>query len=92
MPGVRADVTNVENRFQGNLRYGMMDVNLLAERIRTDFAKCGAAAANHYRPSVMVTHMNEFAGIDTDALAQCFGTLYLSDGRTDRDTHLLLRQ
>ena len=40
---------------------------------------------NHYHPSVMVTHLNEYAGIDTDRLARQFGTLYLSDGRTCRD-------
>lgn len=145
MPGIRPDATNVENRFQGILRYGMMDVDLLAARIEADFAQCrgvradgalqqgirsddalrqraradctlqqgksgdGAqqqetqtggvprqgiqtdhgqrrrTARNHYHPSVMVTHMNEFAGIDTDWLAERFGTLYLSDGKTDRD-------
>ena len=85
LPGVRPDATNVENRFQGILRYGMMDVDFLAQRIRADFARCEGAAGNHYHPSVMVTHLNEYAGIDTGRLTQDFGTLYLSDGRTCRD-------
>ena len=86
LPGVRSDATNVQNRFQGILRYGMMDVDFLARRIRSDFARCRGAAENHYHPSVMVTHLNEYAGIDTDMLGREFGTLYLSDGRTCEDT------
>ena len=86
LPGVRSDATNVQNRFQGILRYGMMDVDFLARRIRSDYARCQGAAGNHYHPSVMVTHLNEYAGIDTDKLAREFGTLYLSDGRTCKDT------
>ena len=85
LPGVKADATNVENRFQGILRYGMMDVDSLAERIRTDYAQCRGASRNFYHPSVMITHLNEFAGIDTDSLAERFGTLYLSDGKTCRE-------
>lgn len=65
----------------------MMDVDFLAGRIERDFALCKTSAGNHYHPSVMVTHLNEFAGIDTGLLAQRFGALYLSDGRTSRDTY-----
>jgi hypothetical protein len=82
LPGVRPDATNGENRFQGILRYGMMDVNSLADRISADYALCCGAVRNRYRSSVMITHMNEFAGIDTGLLAKRFGTLYLSDGKT----------
>lgn len=82
LPGVGPDVTNVKNRCQGALRYGMLDVDLLTERIQQDFAQCKSAAGNLYLPSVMVTHLNEYAGIDTDCLGQRFGTIYLSDGRT----------
>lgn len=88
LPGIKPDATNTENRFQGNLRYGMMDVNLLAERIRKDFARCPGSSGNRYRSSVMVTHLNEYAGIDTESLARRFGTLYLSDGRTSGDIHI----
>ena len=85
---LRADATNTENRFQGNLRYGMMDVDLLAERVRKDFSRTSHNAGNRYRSSVMVTHLNEYAGIDTESLARRFGTLYLSDGRTSGDIHI----
>ena len=85
LPGVGPDVTNVRNRCQGTLRYGMLDIDLLTERIRQDFAQCKSAAGNLYLPSVMVTHLNEYAGIDTDCLRQRFGTIYLSDGRTGQD-------
>ena len=85
LPGVSPDATNVENRFQGILRYGMMDVDSLTDRIRADYARTQGSVRNHYHPSVMVTHLNECAGIDTDRLARQFGTLYLSDGRTCRD-------
>ena len=88
LPGLGADATNTENRFQGNLRYGMMDVNLLAERIRKDFERCPSSSGNRYRSSVMVTHLNEYAGVDTESLARQFGTLYLSDGRTSGDIHI----
>ena len=92
LPGVRADETNVTNRYQGALRYGLADVDLLAARISKDFARCKSAAGNLYRPSVMVTHLNEYAGIDTDRLRQRFGTVYLSDGRTGRDVSPSLLQ
>ena len=65
----------------------MMDVNSLAERIAADFTRCTRAAGSRYRPSVMVTHLNEFADIDTDSLLHRFGTVYMSDGRTCRDIH-----
>ena len=85
LPGVRKDLTNIENCFQGRLRYGMMDTDSLTGRILSDFAACGSTAKNLYRPSLMITHLNEYAGIDTDALAGPFGSLYLSDGRTSAD-------
>ena len=98
LPDVKADLTNVENRYQGALRYGLADAGLLAERIGADFARCsyergnGRADAvrlkNTYRPSVMITHMNEYSGIDTDLLADRFGRIYLSDGRTGGDVHV----
>ena len=110
LPDVKADLTNVENRYQGALRYGLADAGLLAERIGADFARCsyirgndcadgavntrGAGRTdavrlkNAYRPSVMITHMNEYSGIDTDLLADRFGRIYLSDGRTGGDVHV----
>ena len=85
LPGVGPDVTNIENNCQGALRYGLVDARRLSERIGKDFAQCKSAAGNLYLPSVMVTHLNEYAGIDTDFLRQRFGKVYLSDGRTAQD-------
>ncbi len=87
LPGVREDRTNPANRFQGRLRYGIMkDTGVLADRVERDYALCRRPASrNVYRPSVMVTHLNEYRGIDTDMLKDRFGTVYLSDGRTSRD-------
>jgi hypothetical protein len=66
LPGVCADLTNVENCFQGRLRYGKMDADLLTARVLSDFAHCSGAVRNRFRPSLMVTHLNEYACIDTD--------------------------
>ena len=57
---------------------------LLLPGVRPDATNglCCGAVRNRYRSSVMITHMNEFAGIDTGLLAKRFGTLYLSDGKT----------
>ena len=66
----------------------MKDTETLADRIGADFALFAAPGSkirNHYRPSVMVTHLNEYRGIDTGLLGERFGTVYLSDGRTNRD-------
>lgn len=85
LPGVVADATNVGNSFQGSLRYGMMDSDLLIKRIENDYANSSVPCRNFYRSSLMVTHLNEYAGVDPDLLADRFGTVYLSDGRTGQD-------
>ena len=87
LPGVRADLTNAENRYQGALRYGLADAGLRADRIEAAFARCAGSMKNNYRASVMVTHMNEYSGIDTDMFAGRFSRVYLSDGRTGGDVH-----
>ena len=88
LPGVQTDLTNEENRYQGALRYGLADAEHLADRIEADFAHCAGSMKNNYRASVMVTHMNEYSGIDTDMLADRLGRVYLSDGRTGGDVHV----
>ena len=65
--------------------------NFNAERIRKDFERSPRSTLNRYRSSVMVTHLNEYAGIDTGCLAQRFETVYLSDGKTIGDIHILKR-
>lgn len=86
LPCVLTDRTNIENCFQGPLRYGILNEKKLAERIVTDFRKCAPARNNAYRCSVMMTHLNEYGNIDTDMLAGMIGgSVYLSDGRTAKD-------
>ncbi len=88
--GLGRDLTNPTNRFQGALRYGMIkDIGKLADRIGKDFGICAGSRNNDYRPAVMVTHLNEYAGIDTEGLRDLYGRVYLSDGRTNRDVERL---
>lgn len=89
LPEVRPDDTNIENCFQGCLRYGILDTGRLAERIHQDFRQCDKATGNYYHPSVMITHWNEVTEMDTDLLREQFGTLYLSNGKClDSVTHV----
>ena len=86
LPCILPDRTNLENCFQGPLRYGILNEKKLAERIVTDFRKCAPARNNAYRCSVLMTHLNEYGNIDTDMLAGMIGgSVYLSDGRTAKD-------
>ena len=87
IPGLFTDATNVENSFQGALRYGILDEDALIERIRKDMRCCSGLKNNLYTPSVLVTHMNEHGKIDTGKILDAFGHAYLSDGRTADDVH-----
>ena len=51
------DKTNVPNPYQGSIRYGLLDTNELAERIKADIDSIGG---NDYETSLAVTHINEF--------------------------------
>ena len=85
--GILSDRTNIANHFQGALRYGIMkDTGTLADRALRDFEVCREnGTGNRYRASVMVTHLNEHRGIDLDQLRDRFDTVYVSDGRTERE-------
>ncbi len=86
LPCILTDRTNLENCFQGPLRYGILDEKRLADRIAADFGKCAPARNNAYRCSAMMTHLNEYGNIDTHMLAGMIGgSVYLSDGRTAKD-------
>ncbi len=54
------DLTNVQNVYQGALRYGRLDVKKLLERISSDFGKFGLIP--DVRMSLAVTHLNETDG------------------------------
>lgn len=51
------DKTNVPNPYQGSIRYGLLNVSELEERIKTDINSIGG---NSYEVSLAVTHINEF--------------------------------
>ena len=86
LPCILTDRTNIENCFQGSLRYGILDEKKLADRVVTDFGKSASARNNAYRCSVMMTHLNEYGNIDTHMLTGMIGgSVYLSDGRTAKD-------
>ena len=89
LPGLYEDVTNKENPFQGGLRYGLLDEDALARRIRSDFSRRPASAKNRYSMSVMVTHMNENRRIDMGTVSGEAGRVYASDGKTAKDVHIL---
>lgn len=78
------DLTNVPNPHQGTLRYGKMDFSELARRVHEDFS-----CINGWGLSVAVTHRNEvdslFKSVDSIELSdleKCFGSIYLSYGKT----------
>lgn len=52
--GVNIDKTNVYNEFQGNIRYGKLDVKELLKRIDSDFSN-----AREYKKSLSITHLDE---------------------------------
>lgn len=56
------DATNVTNQFQGNFKYGVLDIDLLISTIEQDMLR-GTAIANLYnlkilRPKLFLTHMD----------------------------------
>jgi adenylosuccinate synthase len=78
------DNTNVHNPWQESIRYGMLDINELNERITADFAKCKLQNA---KKSVMMTHLNEF-DMETDEID---GLNYTSYDRFFENVHATKR-
>lgn len=80
------DLTNVPNPFQGTLRYGLLDAELLVKQIRADLDQA-AGALPERNVSLAVTHLNETGGCllgpdggrkPEEALGGAFERLYLS--------------
>ena len=69
------DVTNSHNEFQGNLRYGKININGLIERIDYDFID----APEEWERSLAITHINEYPW-DFDVYNKKFDYIYKSDG------------
>lgn len=74
------DETNVENPFQGKIRYGKLDEEKLFWRIEKDFN----IASDLWKKALAVTHVNEYA-IDVNSFAYDFDEVYISDSRFGED-------
>ena len=77
------DLTNVPNPYQDTIRYGMLVLNDLRDRIISDL---GSANVNR---SIAITHLNEY-GVNQNELKKIFNEfdIYLSDGMTHNDVYL----
>ena len=76
------DLTNIPNPYQDTIRYGMLILNDLKDRIISDL---GSANVNK---SIAITHLNEY-GVDQDKLKNLFNEfdIYVSDGMTRDDVY-----
>lgn len=79
------DLTNVPNPYQDTIRYGMLELEDLKNRICSDFG-----TAFNGTKSLAMTHLNEYE-VNWDALKALFGgfELYFSNGMTYNDIQRL---
>lgn len=79
------DLTNVPNPYQDTIRYGMLELEDLKNRICSDFG-----TAFNGTKSLAMTHLNEYE-VNWDALKALFGgfELYFSNGMTYNDIRRL---
>lgn len=87
------DSTNIENQFQGKIRYGRLDIDTLLEAINKDFNKAAGLNGN-IRKNILVTHLDQtedtiitkYGSKDVSCiLGGKFDTLYRSYGETADD-------
>ncbi|MDE7206775.1 MAG: adenylosuccinate synthetase [Lachnospiraceae bacterium] len=78
------DLTNIPNPYQDSIRYGMLMLDDLKNRIRTDLGNVNGTK------SLAVTHLNEYK-VNQDELKNVFGgfQIYISDGMTHDDVYRL---
>lgn len=77
------DETNVNNEFQGNLRYGELIVDSLCERIRFNSDKLiSSVNSDNILVSLAFTHTNEVKPKIDKLHRNLFGKIYVSDGKT----------
>ena len=85
------DETNVNNEFQGSLRYGELIVDSLCERIRFNSDKLiSSVNSNNILVSLAFTHTNEVKPQIDKLHGNLFGKIYVSDGKT-ADTIKILK-
>lgn len=78
------DLTNVPNPFQDSIRYGMLELEDLKNRICSDSGNVNGTK------SLAITHMNEYK-VNRDELEKLFDgfKIYGSDGMTHEDVYRL---
>ena len=78
LPGVKEDTTNIENEWQGKLRYGKLDKTQLIYRINNDFSNTNNCI-NTYTKSIALTHLDEMNLNLTDKNMQRIYCINLND-------------
>ena len=79
---------NIENDFQGKLRYAPLDLEKLVDRVISDleiYKSFGSLTHNSYKPSIVITHMNECEIEENDLKVLSYSydlKFYRSYGRT----------
>lgn len=78
------DLTNVPNLYQDTLRYGMLELEDLKNRICSDLGSVNAVK------SLAMTHLNEYE-VNQEALKKIFDgfEIYCSDGLTHNDVYCI---
>ena len=75
---ITTDKTNIWNEWQGNLRYGILDLGNLETRVLKDFTSYGHL---DWKMSFFFTHYNENNSICLNSIVNNYNT-YISDGKT----------
>lgn len=78
---ITTDKTNIWNEWQGNLRYGILDLGNLETRVLKDFTNYGHL---DWKMSFFFTHYNENNSICLNSIVNNYNT-YISDGKTRND-------
>lgn len=92
------DNTNVFNPFQGHIRYGVLNLETMLDRVDQDFEQAiesGGPVNNRYRKTVAFTHMNEAEPDSFDDLVEYafehdIEGVYTSDDRTAQSVKKVL--
>ena len=78
------DKTNVENPFQGKLRYGKLDTSKLLSRVLSDYNSFEKRDYHTWIHTLAVTHTNEYELDDLDDLSLYLSDIYTSDSEDRR--------
>lgn len=78
------DLTNIPNPYQDTIRYGMLMLDDLKNRILSDLSNANV------NKSIAITHLNEY-GVEQNKLKKIFNEfeIYVSDGMTHNDVYMI---